>query len=75
MKTPFHEFVRQVQQQMGKVQSHVKEQYNKVFTEERKAELKRGISYFNERACVYKEIALLNKNDLQGMLITLQFSK
>jgi len=46
---------------MGKVQSHVKDQCNKVFTEERKTELKRGLSFFNERACIYKEIALLAK--------------
>ena len=50
---------------MGKVQSHVKEQCDKLFTEDRKAELKRGLSFVSERACIFKEIALLSKRDFQ----------
>eukprot|EP00112_Aurelia_sp_Birch-Aquarium-sp1_P018969 Seg4603.2 transcript_id=Seg4603.2/GoldUCD/mRNA.D3Y31 product="RING finger protein 141" protein_id=Seg4603.2/GoldUCD/D3Y31 len=49
---------------MGKVQSHVTNTFHQVFTEERKLELKRGLSSFSERAVIFKEVALLKRTDL-----------
>ena len=51
---------------MGKVQSHMVEKVNQAFTEERKTQIKKSFLYCKERACVFKEVALLTRSSFQS---------
>lgn len=51
---------------MGQIKSRVNQKCAEVFNGEKGAEFKRGLSYFNERACIFKEVTLLTKSKLQG---------